>query len=519
MKPWTFLLLVLIALPVCAAEAKKKKTELATEFFTGKTIHNIKISIAGDQLAALKKENRKYVRGTITIGDVVLTNSAIRLKGMGSFQPLEAKPSFAVKFDEFVPDQEYMGLSKVMLNNSAQDGTYLAESMGLSLFRDAGLPTARVTHAYVQLNGRDLGLYVVVEAMNKDFLRQHFKSPKGNLYEAYLHDIDANMDQDNGEDTDQTDRKALFEATKIADPAKRLEALRKLLDVDRFISHIVLEMFTSHTDGYALNRNNYRIYHDPVSDKFVFITHGIDWAFGNTGVPIWPPMNSILVKSIIQTPEGRKVYRERVGELYTNVFKLNVLSNRLNEAADKLKAGARNPNEAKAVDGYASEMRNRLVARAKNIADQLSTPPPQPLQFDSTGFASISGWRVKQESGTAKLEKTKSGSGKDVLAITGGGIASWRTKVLLEPGKYRFQGQAKAQGIVAQESDIGSGAGIRISGGRRTNKLSGDKDWTPLEYDFEVPGGETEVELVCELRATQGQVWFDANSLRLARVK
>ena len=512
------MLIGLVALPLWAAEGKKKKADLATEFFSGKSIPTFKITIADEQLAQLKKENRKYVRSTVKVGDTVMTNVAIRLKGMGSFQGLDGKPSLAVKFDEFVPDQEYMGLQKVMLNNSSQDGTYLAELMGLSLYRDAGLPAARVTHAYVQLNGRDLGLYVVVEAINKDFLRQHFKSPKGNLYEAYLADIDSNMDQDNGEGTDQADRKALLEATKITDPAKRLEALHKLFDVDRFISHLVLEMFTSHTDGYALNRNNYRMYHDPVTDKFVFITHGIDWAFGNTGVSIWPPMNSILVKAVLQTPEGRNTYRERVGQLYTNVFKVDALTKRVDDAAARLKAGARNPGEAKAVDGYAAEMRNRITARAKNIAEQLAAPPPQPLRFDSAGFAQISGWRTKQESPETKLEQ-KSDSGKKLLSISGSGVASWRTRVLLEPGKYHFQGQAKAQGIAPQESDIGSGAGLRISGGKRTNKLVGDKDWTELKYDFEVPGTEAEIELVCELRATKGQVWFDASSLRLARAK
>src|SRR5687768_6539978 len=165
MKACLWLLVALLGTPAIAAEGKKKKTELASEFFASKAIPKIKIAIAPDQLATLKKQNRQYVRATITIGDQVLTNSALRLKGMGSFQPLESKPSFAVKFDEFVPDQEHMGLSKLMLNNSSQDGTYLAELIGLSLFRDAGLPVARVTHAYVELNGRDLGLYVVVEAM------------------------------------------------------------------------------------------------------------------------------------------------------------------------------------------------------------------------------------------------------------------------------------------------------------------------------------------------------------------
>ena len=96
---------------------------------------------------------------------------------MGSFQGFDQKPSLVVKFDKYTPDQDYLGLSKLMLNNSVQDGTYLAELMATQMFRDAGVPAARVTHAFVELNGRKPVLYVLIEAMNKDFLKQHFKKP------------------------------------------------------------------------------------------------------------------------------------------------------------------------------------------------------------------------------------------------------------------------------------------------------------------------------------------------------
>src|SRR5437667_6370360 len=164
---------------------------------------------------------------------------------MGSFRPLHEKPSFAVRFNKFVPDQTYSGMSKFLLNNSSQDSTYLAEYMSTSLFRDAGLPSARVTHAFVELNGRDLGLYVLIEAMNRDFLRQHFRNSRGNLYEGYTQDVDQQLDQDSGKPSDQADRKALVAAARIADPAQRWTQLGKILDIDEFISFLALEMFVS----------------------------------------------------------------------------------------------------------------------------------------------------------------------------------------------------------------------------------------------------------------------------------
>ena len=79
--------------------------------------------------------------------------------------------------------QQYSGgLTKLMLNNSSQDQTFLSELLATRLFRDAGVPAARVTHSRVTLNGRDLGLYVAIEAMNKRFLKRHFGKATGNLY-------------------------------------------------------------------------------------------------------------------------------------------------------------------------------------------------------------------------------------------------------------------------------------------------------------------------------------------------
>jgi hypothetical protein len=123
----------------------------------------------------------------------------------------------------------------------------------------------------------------------------------------------------------------------------------------------------------------------------------------------------------------------------------------------------------------------------------------------------------------AGAAKTAAGAAKTAaLSITAGPsgrcVASWRTRVTLPAGKYRFEARARAQGVRALQEAPGIGAGIRLSGSQRTNKLDGTTNWTLLVHEFEIQAPMQEVELVAELRATAGQVFFDAGSLRLVRV-
>ena len=517
MLPWTAVLClgVFIALPGRAA------TPPGHELFSDGKIRTFKIDIAETPLSSLKKSEKTYVAATVTVDGLTFKDAGAHLKGMGSFQPLNQKPSFVIKFDKYTPDQRYLGLSKIMLNNSVQDSTYLAELMATQMFRDAGVPAARVTHAFVEQNGRKLGLYVLIEAMNKDFLKQHFKSSKGNLYEAYLQDIDQTLDIDGGVDTSQSDRKRLLEACKISNPLERWSKLPEILNVDKYISHCALEMFVAHTDGYALNRNNYRIYHDPLTGRFTMIAHGLDWGFLNSGAPVRPPYNSIITRAVLGTPEGRREFRAREELLFTNLFRLEVFSNRVSSAVSHLVAAAHDTNEARQFEGYGREMLTRISARHQVVSNQLAAPEPQPLRFDVDGIAQLPELHPVKKAGTVALElvRTNGRAEYGILSSGIGVIASWRTKVILPPAKYRFIGELRTTKLVADSGDTNATVCLRISGDKHPNKINGDLAASKLEHSFEVTVDGDERELVCELRAHQGEVWFDTKSLRLAREK
>jgi len=496
--------------------APRKKIDRSEVFFADPVVRLFQIEVSDAALLSLERSPRTYVTGTVREGDQVFTNMGIHLKGMGSFRPLEEKPSFVLNFDRYVPDRDYCGITKLMLNNSVQDSTYVAELLATSLFRDAGVPAARVTHARVRLNGRDLGLYTAIEGMNKRFLKRHFKDNTGNLYEGYLRDITSRLDQDGGTNTSQTDVRVLLAACRIADPEQRFQVLSQRLDVERFVSFAAMEMLIAHWDGYTLKTNNYRLYHDPATDKMVFIPHGMDAVFRRLNVPVTPPMRSTVSRALFQTAEGRQLYEERLRVLHTNVFRLEVITNRMEDALTKLRGLGLASDRLAAIERQCAVMRTRIAHRIARVGDQLAGLAPTPLRFGASGLASLEGWREEHDRGEPVHDRVVVG-GRAALHIKAGGEhcrASWRTMVFLNPGRYRFEGQVRTGGIATNGY-----ADLRISGDTRSLRVTGTNPWQALQHVFlvdEEPG--TDVELVCELNAPEGEVWFDLESLRLRRL-
>ena len=516
--------------PAIAQDSAKKlkapKRDVSEEFFSSGRIPHVRIQLDATNLTALKKDNRKYARCTVGDGETVYNDVGIHLKGAaGSFRGLDDRPALTLNFDKFIDEQKFQGMDKLHLNNSVQDPSYMTEIICGEMFRAADVPAPRGTYARVELNGRDLGLYVLKEGFDKTFLKRYFKNNKGNLYDAgFIKEITEPLEKDSGEGVnDHSDLKALAKAAQEQDPNTRFQKLREVLDVERFISFLGMEVMTWHWDGYSLNKNNYRVYHEPDANKIVFLPHGMDQMFWDPNGPIRPNFQGLVAQALVQTPEGRQRYRARFGELYTNVFKVAALTNRVNELQARLRPALAsiNPNAAKEHDGQANRLRDLIVQRAASLERQLNAPEPKPLAFDSSGQSRIKNWQIQNDSGSATLDKA-SDSGKETLHILANGqaIASWRAKVLLDAGKYRLVGNVRTAGLAAMKDAKGEGAGLRISGSQeaRANHAKGDTSWKELQYEFRVPG-QDEITLIAEVRATGGEAWFDLASLKLVKVQ
>jgi spore coat protein CotH len=352
----------------------------------------VRVEIADKEMDALRREPRLYVRATVRElarpgkdadkgkepkEETVFRDVGVHLKGAaGSFRGVDDRPALTLEFGKFVEGQRFHGLSKLHLNNSVQDGTYMHETLCGEFYNAAGVPAARGRVVLVELNDRKLGLYVLKEGFDSVFLGRYFKETKGNLYDGgFLTDVNTPLRRSSGEGetVDHVDLKALAAAAEEPDPAKRWERLQEVLDVDRFISMCAMDAITWHWDGYAFKSNNYRVYHDPGSGKMVFFPHGMDQMFSDPGGPLLPDFGGLVARQLLETKEGRERYRARVKELLEEVYQPDKIAKRV----DELKAVIRpalaevDKGAARDLDGQAEGIKEAIKARAEHLKRQL----------------------------------------------------------------------------------------------------------------------------------------------------
>jgi spore coat protein H len=466
---------------------------------------------------------RTNVLATVREGERVYTNVAIHLKGaMGSFRPVDDKPALTLNFDKYADGQRFHGLQKLHLNNSVQDATYVSEQICREMFLAAGVPTPRAAHAVVELNGRRLGLFVLVEGWNKQFLKRHFKNVQGNLWDGgFAQDITADLETNSGESPkDRRPLDALIAAMQEPDLTNRQARLEQVLDLDRFHTFLAMEIMLAHWDGYAQNRNNYRVFHDLDTRRLVFLPHGLDQMFGvwrtRPESSITPQLRGLVAKAVLHTPEGRHTHFLRMSQLLTNVFKVAVLTNRVQELAALVRPTLPNRSEALRHDRAVQALIDRIIRREQSVREQLAGLAT-PVQFGATGFIPLTRWDSKRDAGNPSFNRASVPF--DTLQITANGgqtYGSWRMLVLLEPGAYRFEGRVRTQDLEFNSEVMRGGVCLRVSGERAAPMRSAVPEWTTLSYDFETKGLE-DVELVCEMRASSGWAWFDAGSMKLVR--
>ena len=342
--------------------------------------------LTGDCGAAPFPSPFTYFTGTVIVDGQTLPSVGVKKKGfIGSLST--DKPSLKLSFDHNIDGQRVSGMDAMTLNNAKQDPAFVRQCLGYAAFARAGIPAPRCNFAHVVVNDTDLGLYVHVEGVDKDFLRRHYADASGNLYEGTLSDFDptllATFDlKTNEAANDRSDLSAVASALTAPD-ADLLARLEPLVNLDEFFDDWAMDSVLRQWDGYANNTNNFFVYHDPASGQLSFLPWGIDGIMdpstGATGgaanQPVAVMNKAVLTRRLYAMQPTRDRYFGRIRALLDAAFKESDILPEI-DRMQRLILPFVAASDAAAVRTAIDTVRTFVSTRRQVVLAELAAPPP-----------------------------------------------------------------------------------------------------------------------------------------------
>ena len=504
--------------------ARQQADDAAAEALFVGPIQRFVITFAPAEIQKLRDNPRSPVQSTVTVGTNRFEKVLVHVKGSaGSTRGVDDNPALTLNFDKLVPGQRFSGMDKIHLNNSVQDPSLLSEQLGRHLYQKVGIPTARATQALVSFDGRELGPYVLKEGYNRSFLRRNYPDPSGNFYDGgFVRDIDQDLDRDSGDGPlDYKDLQKLRDAADLGDLRRRETALESILDVDRFITESAMQALLVDWDGYGNNRNNYRIYFEPRTGKAIFQPHGMDQLLGNIGKDLEIPGGGLLSRQLFDVPTYRDRFYSEIDRLLRDVFTPETLDAHFKRVGARLMPMIQSlPQDQREWRSEAIHSFQDRAFRRIEIAKSRLESQPKPIRFEVGGVTALARWQPRYQRGQVKMEPAQLGD-LDTLYIQAqapDSVASFRAMIRLPIGKYEVRGRIRTRGVqAAPDQRYPGGASFRLSGGEHARLFTGDNEWTEFVHPFQIHDPR-DIELVAEIRAHAGEVWFDLKSMHLKMV-
>lgn len=320
-------------------------------------------------------------RGKLKLDGKSVGEVEIRKKGFfGSLD--DDFPSMRVKWEESEEAEWAAPHTRLTLNNNKQDPALISQYMSYRLFRAAGVPAPRVGFARVSVNGKYLGVYSLVEPVDKGFLKRNFMNSQGDLLEGTLVDFSEKsiprFDWKSGRDEDAAAWR-VNELAKLLDSSEfSLESVGQLIDLDEFFRFWVVESLIGAWDGYSNNQNNYFVYDERERQRLVFMPWGMDSAWMNTASPFGgfgsSTSTSIYAASMLthrlhSTPEGALRYRDTLQKVLDEQWDEEALVAEVDRVAAMLQAHLH--NRQKAASASQKTMKRFIEGRKKKVQKEL----------------------------------------------------------------------------------------------------------------------------------------------------
>ena len=356
-----------------------------------------------------------WARGAVAVEETTCKGAAIRYSGNASYMASAEglKRSFLVDLEGSDPS-EFHGLRGMLLQSGVLDPAKAREVLAFALFRESGVPAPRTSLAEVTLAvpGKHekayLGLYTLVEPVDRAFLKDRFGTDKGLIVRPQgLRGLDFL-----GDDWEKYRGPYRPLAEPTPDEASRLieflrlvrkeddERFRKeigsYLDIDEFLRFMAVQAMIANADGFFTLGYNYAMFLDPMTNRFVFIPGDQELLFANFAMmgsadqlmdmSLAHPYGgeNRLADRLLAIKEVRETHQTIVKDLASTVFRKERLLADAAAIEDATKAIAEKEAAARAARaeppvGFgppgpltAPDLRTFAETRSASIADQIA---------------------------------------------------------------------------------------------------------------------------------------------------
>jgi hypothetical protein len=328
--------------------------DAADAFYDPDSVQTIQLEIKAEDLERLRRAlpERIYVPGNFRWNNQTVQNVGVRYKGNSSSSPDPShKRSWLIAFSEFKKGQRFLGMQHVALDNGIQFGSLFSERLITDVLRGLGVKASRCNYARVNLNGKNAGVFVNVERIDKPFLKRSFGTDQGILFKVdeggpgadfrYVGD-DPSLYQKAFELHSGKKSEAFGELMKfirsVDTPTSAKEDFGNFLDLDAFVKTTAVMLFAGAFDQYTgWGPHNYYLFRNPTDLRWTYIPWDLDVGFADKAfdrIPVldgwhaaWPvPVpGRPLMEHLVADPNLLKRYREQASVILETWFRPEVL--------------------------------------------------------------------------------------------------------------------------------------------------------------------------------------------------
>jgi hypothetical protein len=341
LRPWRPALIVFTSIALCAVAPGVARAQLQEDLFDDTQLQDVRLVVNSQDWQTLKTlaDENTYYPADMTWKNVTVRNIGIRSRGSGTRNGI--KPGLRVDFNRYLTDQTLLGLKAVLLDNAYTDPTTIRESVAMKMYAGIGLPAPREAHVRLYVNNDYVGVYTIVESVDRTFITRLFGTAEGNtelggfLFEYkwrfywYLDYLGSDLQPYASLFKPQTRDTAaistiyspiegMVRAINDASDDDFVETVAKYLDLTEFMKFLAVEQFTTEWDGFAGNwaTNNFYLYRFRQNNIAQLIPWDRDHAFTFIDVPVTFRLDqNVLTRRAMAVPALRQVFFDTLLQL------------------------------------------------------------------------------------------------------------------------------------------------------------------------------------------------------------